>query len=410
LISIAVFKRALLLSVPIVLALSAPTTTAGPQDEGPWKFRTGLDARLRYEFVDQDGVANDANAVTLRTRLSFAAAWDDKGAALIEFEDVRAFGSERFNSTANGMGAFPVVADPDATELNRAYLSYVVPYDIALKLGRQRIVRDKGRMIGDVGWRQNQQTFDALTAGRSAGDVRFWFAYLAGAKRIFGDQHPNPVNREFDLDGYAAEGEWKLAPGSLTGIVHYLEFENDMLRSHRNLGLRWLGSQKAGDDATFAYRLEFIDQAPHADGNTINESDYFALEAGYKTKRWGVGANMELLGGDGVYGFQRPLATLHAYNGWADRFLNTPAEGLEDMYLTGNVNLGGYKLGGQYHRFKSDMGNIHFGDELGLVVSHKCSSRVDVMLKYANHMAKDVGVDVQKVWFSVRFADTYDLR
>ena len=400
------FVRVSLLSVLFLLAVSVPTQAA---DKDDWKYKTGVDARLRYEFVDQDGAPNDANAVTLRTRLSFAVAWADHGSALVEFEDVRAFGSNRFNSTANGMGTFPVVADPDATELNRAYLGYVAPHEIALKLGRQKIVRDRGRVIGDVGWRQNQQTFDALTAGRAAGKARFWFAYLAGAKRIFGDQHPNPVNREFDLDGYAAEGEWKLAPGSLTAIVHYLDFENDMLRSHRNVGLRWLGSQKAGD-AKFVYRLEFIDQAPHADGDSINESEYFALEAAYKAKRWGVGANVELLGGDGLYGFQRPLATLHAYNGWADRFLDTPAEGLEDMYLTGNVKLGDYNLAGQLHRFKSDMGSIHFGDELGLAVSHKCTDRVDVILKFAQHNAKDVGVDVQKVWFSVRFADTYTSR
>jgi hypothetical protein len=401
--------RWILLSVVCLSVLSVPVAAADSKDDGPWTFKTGLDARLRYEFVDQDGAANDANAVTLRTRLSFAATRARFGAALVEFEDVRAFGSERFNSTANGMTAFPVVADPDATELNRAWYSYVAPKDVTLKVGRQKIVRDKGRFIGDVGWRQNQQTFDALTAGRNKGRFNFWFAYLARAKRIFGDQHPNPVNRQFKLDGYAGEGQVSLAPGSLTGIVHYLDFENDIGRSHRNIGVRWLGSQKAGNDAKFVYRLEYLDQAPHADGNSFNEAEYFALEAAYKTKGWGVGANVELLTGDGVYGFQRPLATLHAYNGWADRFLNTPATGLEDMYLTGNVKLGAYKLGGQFHRFKSDTGSTHFGDELGLVVSHKCGNRFDVMLKYANHMAKDVGVDVQKVWLSVRFADTYKL-
>jgi len=196
----------------------------------------------------------------------------------------------------------------------------------------------------------------------------------------------------------------------LTGIFHYLRFENDPMRSHTNAGLRWLGTHEFDDDQRLVYRVEAMHQGRHADGASIIDADYLALELGYKAKNWGIGGNLELLSGDGVYGFQRPLATLHAYNGWADRFLNTPAEGLVDTYLTGNVKLGGYALAGQFHRFESDMGDIHFGDELGLALSHKCGNRFDVMLKYAHHDAKDVGADVQKVWLSFRIAENYKLR
>jgi len=380
------------------------------QGDGPWKFGTAVNARLRYEFVDDDAITRQANAFTLRTRLAFSATRSRFGTALFEFEDVRAIGDPRFNSTANGMTDFPVVADPDATELNRAWLSHTIAHAIGFKLGRQIVNRDRGRIIGHVGWRQNQQTFDGLTAARTEGKFRFWSGYLTRANRIFGDEHPNPINRHFELDAWVGEGEVRLSPGTLTAIVHYLEFENDLTRSHRNLGLRWVGTHRFDDDRRIEYRAEWIDQGSHADGDATNEADYLAAEIGYETKRWGVGANLEQLSGDGIYGFQRPLATLHAYNGWADQFLNTPADGLVDVFADGRLKVKGCALSFQYHRFDSDTGSLHYGDELGLAVSHKFRGRYGVVLKYANYNADDVGADVQKVWLSVQIAEHFDFR
>ncbi len=111
-----------------------------------------------------------------------------------------------------------------------------------------------------------------------------------------------------------------------------------------------------------------------------------------------------------MYGFQRPLATLHAYNGWADRFLGTPAEGLVDLFVDGRVEIRNFVLYGQYHRFDSDSGSLHYGDEFGLVVSRKFRERFDVMLKYASHNADDVGADVEKLWLSVRVGRQFDFR
>ena len=377
---------------------------------GGWSFATAIDARLRYELVDDDAVPSDANAVTLRTRLSFSASRKRFGSGHFEFEDVRPVGHDRFNSTANGKTNFAVVADPEATEVNRAWWRYTTGHAIAIKLGRQLVNRDRGRILGHVGWRQNQQTFDALTAERGDGRFRFWSGYLTRANRIFGDEHPNSVLRQFELDAWAGEGTAHLGPGTATVIVQYLEFENDPMRSHRNLGLRWVGTHRMENDHRIEYRAQWIDQDSHANGASTNEADYFAAEAGFETKRWGVGANVEQLSGDGIYGFQRPLATLHAYNGWADRFLSTPSDGLVDYFIDGRLALKGCVLSAQYHRFDADNGSLHYGDELGLAVSHKFADRFDVMLKYAGHQAGDVGSDVHKLWLSVRLAESFELR
>lgn len=393
-----------------MLGSSVSAADSSEPETDVWIFGTTVDARLRYEAVDDDAVPDRAGALTLRTRLSFAATRSRLFGALVEFEDVRAIGSERFNSTANGKTNFAVVADPESTELNRAWLRFAAPHEIVFKLGRQRVNRDRGRFVGDVGWRQNQQTFDGVTVERDAGKFRFWSSYLTQANRIFGDRHPNPVSRRFKLDAWLGEGEVRLAPGTLTGIVHYLEFENDPLRSHRNLGLRWLGTHRLDDERRIEYRAEWIDQAQYANGAPGNEAAYLAAEVGYETERWSVGANLEKLGGDGTYGFQRPLATLHAYNGWADRFLNTPPEGLVDLFMDARVPVKGYILSAQYHRFESDTGGLHYGDEFGLAVSRKFGGHLDVMLKYAGHNADDVGANVHKLWLSVRIAEHFDSR
>ncbi|NIL99403.1 MAG: alginate export family protein [Acidobacteria bacterium] len=379
----------------------------GSSDE--WSVDAKIDARLRYEYVDDDAATDQANATTLRTRAALEARRSRWGLGL-EFEDISAIGSARFNDTANGRTRFATVADPEATEVNRAWLSYKAPKSIGVTLGRQRINRDGGRIIGDVGWRQNQQTYDAVTAERSAGRYRFFGGYLAQANRIFGDDHPSALSRQFELDGWVGEGSVVLGPGTVTAVLHYFEFENDPLRSHRNVGLRWIGKHELNDKRHIRYRAEWIDQEPHSNGAAINEAEYLALEVGYEARRWGVGANLEQLGGDGMYGFQRPLATLHAYNGWADRFLNTPADGLVDVFLNARFSFEKFVLKAQYHSFEADNGSADYGDEFGLALSRKLCERVDAVFKYAHHDADGIAPDVQKVWLSVRLLESFDLR
>src|SRR5262245_4464865 len=120
-----------------------------------------LDTRLRYESVDQDGVAQTAEAMTLRARLGFETGKIAGTALLAEGEFVRPI-IEDYNSTTNGNSTYPVVADPNSSEVNRLQLVNSSLPATTVTLGRQRIVLDDHRFVGDVGWRQNEQTFDAI--------------------------------------------------------------------------------------------------------------------------------------------------------------------------------------------------------------------------------------------------------
>jgi len=74
--------------------------------------------------------------------------------------------------------------------------------------------------------------------------------------------------------------------------------------------------------------------------------------------------------GNGTVGFATPLATLHQFEGWADKFLTTPANGIKDLY--GRLGWNGSKLLGLdslsaavvYHHFDAE----RFPREIGRVL------------------------------------------
>lgn len=110
-----------------------------------------LDARYRYETVD-DSTNLDAKASTLRTRLGFTTSTKKALSAHIDFETVtRLLADPDYNSTGNGQTTFATVADPNGSELNQAFLKYQFSPEITAIAGRQRIILDNARFVGNVG-------------------------------------------------------------------------------------------------------------------------------------------------------------------------------------------------------------------------------------------------------------------
>ena len=83
-----------------------------------------LDARYRFENVDQNNDLRDANAQTLRTRAGFQSGQWYGLSGLLEVDNVSRLGDDAYNSTRNGQKEYAVVADPDGTEVNQALLRY----------------------------------------------------------------------------------------------------------------------------------------------------------------------------------------------------------------------------------------------------------------------------------------------
>jgi len=368
--------------------------------------RTWLNTRLRFENVEVEGSANDANATTLRTVLGYETGEYRGFRGLVEFEDVVPLGSDTYNSTTNGNTARPVVADPQGTEVNQVYVEYVGQEDMSIKGGRQVFTLDNHRFVGHVGWRQNQQTFDGVVLKTSQVEgVDITAALLTGVNRIFGDEHPagdegmeSPIlNVAHDFEGV----------GRLAGYAYFLDFDTTLGASTQTIGARFSGEHDVSEDVDVLYTVEYADQSDYADNPTKVDADYTLVELGVDVDGIVVKIASETLSGSGAVGdkFTTPLATLHKFNGFADVFLGTPDTGLVDNYITVAKTISEVKVAVTAHDFEADTGGLDYGSELDVVLQYAVNKRLGLGIKYADFGADSAGfVDVTKTmgWFTYK--------
>lgn len=342
------------------------------------------DLRLRYEAAD-DSVNSDADALTLRSRVGFTTGQLSGFSVLAEFEDVRVVGG--VDDYAPNRSGFAVIADPDVTQVNRAFLRYQGDGGIDLGLGRQRIIYDNARFVGNVGWRQNEQTFDAFTAAVvPLADLTVSYAYLDEIRGI------TPAF-DADVDSHLLNLQYGGLDAGTVTVYGYLLEDQDSSAENDTGGIRFAGSRSL-DSAKLLYTAEYAFQ----DTNSFDAS-YWFLEAGAVVG--GVTAKLahEVLGSDGgAYGFQTPLATKHAFNGWADKFLVTPATGLKDTFVTLAASVANVSLTGVYHWFEADEGSLDYGEELDLQAVKAFGKHYKLGVKYARYNADDFSTDTDRIW------------
>lgn len=365
------------------------------------------DFRLRYEAVDQDNALKDANALTLRTRFGYTTAAVGGLSAGLEFEDSRTvLGGDDYNNTnGKNAGVYSVVADPETTEVDQAFLKYNRGM-VTATLGRQVLTLDNHRYVGHVGWRQDRQTFDALKLQAAFTEkLTGQYAYLAKRNRIFAEEKDIDAKDHLFNLGYSADF------GKLSAYAYLLEVDQATDNSLDTYGVRLSGKKPASDSVTILYSAEFATQESEV-GATSYDAEYMGLELGATASGVTAKLGYEVLGSDeGNYGFSTPLATLHKFNGWADQFLGTPAQGLVDMYVSLAGKVAGVKLAAVYHDFSADEstpGVDDLGSELDLLAAKKFNDTYSAGLKYAMYSAGDTGankVDTDKawVWVSAKF-------
>jgi hypothetical protein len=126
---------------------------------------------------------------------------------------------------------------------------------------------------------------------------------------------------------------------------------------------------------------------------------YWRADIGLGVGAFLVAATYELLGGDPSSGaFSTPLATLHGYNGWADKFLTTPVNGLEDLFLSATATLGRWKLEGVLHDYSADTGGASWGTELDVLVVYTARGSRALRPRHALYDAEDWATDTDKFW------------
>lgn len=386
--------------VSLVLGVSAPALAeAGSFTEALTGGKASIDARLRYESVDQENALKNANAFTARVRLGYMTGEFAGFSAFIEAEHLKALGGESYNSTINGKTTYSVVADPEATEMNQAYLSYSGLSGSVIKYGRQRIKLDNDRFIGNVGWRQNEQTFDALSVVNSTlPDTTITAAYITNVNRVFSDE--SPVGN-FKMSSPIFNVKYSgLGFGTLAGYAYLLDFDKLAANSTQTYGIRFNGSTPI-QSVKALYTAEFASQRDYKDNPGDFSRNYYRIEGGVGLSSTEFSLGQEKLGGNGGVAFQTPLATLHAMNGWTDQFLLTPGNGLKDTYLSASTAVQGVKLAAVYHDFRADKGNAKYGNEWNLVATKKIDKNYAVGAKYGRYKADSFSVDTDKFWLWV---------
>ncbi len=381
-----------------------------------------IDARLRMEDVDQDPLPEDASALTLRLRLGLETgkAWNTsllvEGDAILPIRD-----DYRPDPAVATMVAYPVVADDEAYELNRFQFTNTSLPGTTLTLGRQRILLDDQRFIGNSGWRQNEQTFDALRmVNRSVTNLTLDATWLNRVNRVNGPDSPQGV---YKGDGILLNAGYQTSIGTLSAFGYLLDFEsiadippgiNPLRDSTSTYGLRFAGEKPVGK-IKLAYAASYATQTDYGDNPLDFDLGYEFAEFTATFRQFALGVGTEILEGNGLpgaagKGFATPLSSLHKFQGWADKFLTTPANGIDDLYATGSVTLKsvgpldtlGFIV--TYHDFDAERGPADYGSEWDASIAAK-HKRFNALLKYADYQQGELASarTTSKLWAQLEF-------
>ncbi|MGC3983185.1 MAG: hypothetical protein QM808_18170 [Steroidobacteraceae bacterium] len=418
----------LAMAMNMAIAVACNVASANPITGALGETKPIIDVRARYEMVDQDpppaALTDKANATTVRARLGAETgkAWST---ALLAEGDFLTVIQDHYRSDPSvpGYAFYPVVADPEAYEVNRLQLTNTSITNTTITLGRQRITLDDQRFVGNVGWRMNEQTFDALRVVPKFlnNNLTVDVTYANRANRIYGPDSPQGAYKGDIILGNVA---YQFRVGKLTGFAYFLDFDpitdfvtgaglnatqkaglNPARGSSETLGARFAGTYNISK-IKLAYSASWANQKDYGSYKTSRpvgqqdfSNDYYAAEVIGTYRQYSLGAGVENLEGDGVQGFQTPLATLHKFQGWVDKFLSTPAKGINDQYLTAGITTKGIKpfetvsLSVMQHKYKSTMDSLDLGEEFNIQLSAKYS-RVTGTLKYGDY---HIGTPLQLV-------------
>ena len=391
----------------ILLLALAPAGTAHAEDVA---LKPLGEARLRYENVDQDGLAADADALTLRVRAGVEAK-TGRWSALVEGQGNLAIVDDYFDGL-HGAATRPLVADPDNIALARAQLRYAAPA-FAVTAGRQRLGFDDERFVGSVEFRQNGQSFDAVRAEITpVRGVKADVAYAWSIRTIWGIDGAGARQQAVSGDNVFANLSAQTPAGKIAAFVYLVDQDEAAMQgfrlSNQSYGVRLDGSQPLGK-ARIAYQFSYARQSDwHRNPNNY-AADYWRADVAVDLGGPRIGAGYEILGADdgvALTSFQTPLATGFKFQGWADKFLVTPPDGVRDLYATagwGWEAVGALKavtLQATYHNYRSDRASRSYGDEIDLLASAKLG-KFTASARYAHYDADNFATDTDKFWLQL---------
>ena len=397
-----------------VLAPAAVLAVAGPACAQQINLKPVAEARLRYEHADQHGLADKADALTVRARAGLVATSGALSASVVGQGTLAIV--DRYYDGINGAPNRPIVADPQNIALYIAQLQYRTKA-LTLTGGRQKVAFDDERFVGNVAFRDNAQTFDAVRVEFTpAKRLKLDLAYAWSARTIWGFQGGGVRQQAVSGDNMLANLSYTTPVGTLTGFAYLVDQDEAAVQAFRlssqTYGLRLAGARPLSKAAKISYQFSYARQSDYHRNPNGYSADYLLADATLDVKGWKLNGGYEILGADNgrsFTSFQTPLGTNFKFQGWADKFLTTPANGLRDLYFGGGYGwkqagpLSGLSVQATWHRFDSDRLDQHYGNEIDLLASAKVH-KTAVSLRYAHYDAREMATDTDKYWIQLDWA------
>jgi hypothetical protein len=435
-----------LLSLHICLALSAfaghalAEEAAAPAVEDEYTFMDSIKEgknltsfRLRYEKVSQDGNApttpaqpfKDANALTLRSLIgwqtapwnnfSFAAQLIDVSKLNDNFNDSTPLNGV-FNPAANQNNklAYAKVVDPDYTGVNQLFVDWTGIKNTKFRLGRQQVNLDNVRYIGDIGFRKVMQVFDGVSVTTKAiPDTDIFLAHYESVRQI---------NTKLRTGGSLeiANAKYYITPTeSITGYAYLSSFDDlgfgnawfgagtlnngtkqnaTANQSNKTFGARLDGIHPFNPNLRAVYTAEYANQSDYSGGDKRIDADYYKLGGGVGIDFLTIRIDQEKLSSNNsLYAFQTPFGTNHLFQGWVDKFLATPRQGIEDTFITATYRYDDFLFFADYHLLKSDKDFAKvgggFGDTYGkewnVAATYNYSKNIMAKVEYGKYTESD---------------------
>ena len=373
------------------------------------KGDASIDLRYRYEFVVDGNFDLDAHASTLRTAIGYRTLPFKGFSLFLQAQNVAPiFNDDKYNNAGAGplwneVTDRPVVADPAQTRMQQVYLRVnISAFDTAFDFGRREIYYGDHRFIGDVRWRQNHQAFDAVyLVNRSLEKATLSYTYADSVLRVNGG--------EKDMSSHFLNGVLQIRNDISLELFGYLldyQEEQDFNLSSQTYGFRLLGSQRMSDDFRALFEVEYANDEDFQNNPNDFAVNYLELMGGVGFKTLvNVKVGRELLGSDGgEFAFQTPLATGHKFNGWADKFLVTPKDGLIDWYVSADGKVRTVSWLVIYHDFSADFGGASYGSELDASVTYPTSWKQAFAAKFALYREDGFSTDTRKFWVWTQYS------
>ncbi|MGB4813145.1 MAG: alginate export family protein [Methylophilaceae bacterium] len=404
------------------IAADAASPQATTLSEAISEGKSLTNFRLRYEYVDQDGKTENANAWTLRSLIG----WQTK-----PFHDVsvaaQVIGVSPLNNEYNdsnkgvsepGKGNYPVVLDPENYGINQLLIEWSGIPKTKVRLGRQSVKLDNVRFVGNVEFRQVMQVYDGVAVeNKSLPNTDIYLAHFGRVKQI------NTLLRDGNFE--LANIKYKFTPTeSLAGYAYFVDWDSAQLAatspatSNKTFGLRLNGDRKLNEKWKVLYTAEYAKQDNYKDGNSNIDNYYYLVGAGAGYGNWYARLDQELLSGNSKgKAFQTQLGTNHLFQGWTDLFLTTPNEGIQDTFITAGGKLMKIDLKAEYHWINSDRDfakvgggtSNQYGKEFDVSAAYSYNKQLSGKVEYANfkEVAQYNGArkrDTEKLWLSVMYA------